>query len=265
MLLYLLLLESVSIYTSLFINIKSYYKLLGKVVKKGYKIDMEKIKKVDDKTTPTKKDKIINTILLLLPGINIINSLIKSNKRVNESFKDEDFISSLVPLDEEELKLSKTLTNDFQRAMLCASASTKEEDNIEVVGFEDNEPIMVKNVRPSIKNKTCNLVKYPVPHMSYTYDEVVKLNNSTHGICKCGNADGRSVAIIGLKDDTDFNKISFNQNEYSLNSSFVEYSNEEAMKHKYVVYPYPYNMEDSLDLTNSYNEIVKERQLVLKR
>ena len=252
------------------IIVKSYINLLSEVTKKGYKLDMDKLASFEKEKEEKSKMKnnlasIINSVLLFIPFVNIISSKIRTNKKNKEAFNDPGFKEAMIPLTEEEKEVVKTLKNDYQRAMFCSSASTREEDDIELVGFKDDTPIMVKNVRPSIKNNTINLVKYPMPHMSYTYDEVVKLNNSIKGMCKFGNADGRNVAIIGLKDDKSFDKIIFNQNGSGLNSGFEEYSIDEAKKHRYVVYPYSYEMEDNIDLTNSYNEIVENREMVLRR
>ena len=255
---YLVLFEYLSINYCKFVKAHSYIKILSRIAKKGYKISVEDLKKYENSKTSDSKRR-LDKIMKFIPVVNIIYSHVTNKKMVNDTLNDEEFINNLMPLNKEEKKKSETIKNDFDMAILCTQDVSSKEDIKEISKFNKDDLKMVVKNSPSIDEGTCNLICEPMPYLSYTYDEVMKLSSALPLLkTKFGNADGRSVAIIGLI-DTNFKNVSFNQNIYKYKCEFIEYTEEEAMNHRYVVYPYLFGMEQSDELRNAYEEIEYDR------
>lgn len=183
-----LLIEFITVISSYLINLNSNLDKMLSLSKQGYKIDYDTYEKyLHNSVLEEDKNKIINTILLLIPGINLLKSLSNKYKVLNE--KDPIIEENKIPMSEKEIKEYNNLKNKYQR-MFYSLFMYIEDTNEKDLVFDGLQPVIIDNCLLKLKEQL-----FP---LSYSLDEVLKLNNLTNYSYRLGFVDNINTAIIGI-------------------------------------------------------------------
>lgn len=253
----ILTVEGITVGGSLLIGINAFSDIMIKILDKGYRIDQDKLCKITDDIDEKKSSALVSTInqiLLFIPGVNLINAHFKGKRYVKTVINDPNINAALVPLTDYEKELYSAQKTKSDKIAFFGAVSNKSNENQEFVGYSDDKPVF-------IEKGVCILDYNPLPYMSYTYDEVMKLASSTSfSAYKLGKLEGRNVAIIAFDvDDPTFERVRIQNTPYPREDVFYEMSDEEAKNQRFVVFPYIDEMENIEPLEKAYNEIVEER------
>ena len=212
------------------------YNQFIKILQNGYKLNEkewnesnlnELIEKQEKVLKASKKKnifaRIMGIIILLLPGINIIDATIKKNKLSKALFETLKNNNIVVPLEEGEefigLIGSKQLVIDHKLAIL------------------DNDSILP---------------------LGYTLDEVKKLNEVTNATYRLGTVEEKNVAVIGVPKERDnFARVKYGFEDYK--KDFKTMSDEEAKNKTFMVYQLETNRTNEKILEKAIEEIKESR------
>ena len=243
-----ILIELITVISSCLIKLNSHFDKLLSLSKQGYKIDYDTYEKyLHNAALKEDKNKILNTILLLIPGINLLNSLINKYQVINE--KDPLIEENKIPMSEKEIKEYNSLKNRYQRQfynLFMYIENTNEKDLI----FEGTQPVIIDNYLLKLNEKILPL--------SYSLDEVLKLNNLTNYSYRIGSVDNINTAIIGIPNSTyKLARVQYNYDDDFTTHDFKEMTLEDAKEKKFIVYLFDPNEE----LKNKVDEGIKEIQI----
>ncbi len=243
-----ILIELITVISSCLIKLNSHFDKLLSLSKKGYKIDYDTYEQyLHNAALKEDKNKILNTILLLIPGINLLNSLISEYQVINE--KDPLIEENKIPMSEKEIKEYNSLKNRYQRQfynLFMYIEDTNEKDLI----FEGLQPVIIDNYLLKLNEKILPL--------SYSLDEVLKLNNLTNYSYRIGTVDNINTAIIGIPNSTyKLARVQYNYDDDFTTHDFKEMTLEDAKDKKFIVYLF----DPSEELKNKVDEGIKEIQI----
>ena len=243
-----ILIELVTVISSYLINLNSSLDKMLSLSKEGYKIDYDTYEKyLHNSALKDDKNKILNTILLLIPGINLLKSLINKYQVITE--KDPLIEENKIPMSEKEIKEYNSLKNRYQRQfynLFMYIEDTNEKDLI----FEGLQPVIIDNYLLKLNEKILPL--------SYSLDEVLKLNNLTNYSYRIGTVDNINTAIIGIPNSTyKLARVQYNYDDDFTTHDFKEMTLEDAKDKKFIVYLF----DPSEELKNKVDEGIKEIQI----
>ena len=160
------------------------------ISKKGYKIDknvldeysQKRIEEEKQKTNGTKK--LLGTILLLVPGVNLINASINCAKLKKNFMDDPQIKEAIVPMTDKEKEQYERMDTRMQKLTCTVFNSMKENDKEEFFGFIGKRPIVVDHGLTSLYYEE-------LMPLDYTLDEVKKLNEATTYSYRIGKIDGK--------------------------------------------------------------------------
>ena len=243
-----ILIELITVISSCLIKLNSHFDKLLSLSKQGYKIDYDTYEQyLHNAALKEDKNKILNTILLLIPGINLLNSLIIEYQVINE--KDPLIEENKIPMSEKEIKEYNSLKNRYQRQfynLFMYIEDTNEKDLV----FEGTQPVIIDNYLLKLNEKLLPL--------SYSLNEVLKLNNLTNYSYRVGTVDNINTAIIGIPNSTyKLARVQYNYDDDFTTHDFKEMTLEEAKEKKFIVYLF----DPSEELKNKVDEGIKEIQI----
>lgn len=131
-----IILELITIIGSLLIGVNGVINSVIEIAKRGYKIDKKALDEVQNKVSLEKNHKnnlaksILDTILFLLPGINLINASIRSIVLKKTTINDPEIREIFIPMSETEKEQYAQLENRFEKlayTILCNIEETNEE------------------------------------------------------------------------------------------------------------------------------------------
>lgn len=224
--------ELASITITQIIELNTEINSLLEIAKNGYKIDKKKFE--EEKNKLTKEKNLLDTILLYIPGINILHAEIKHiiSKKTIFNPDNPEIQKILVPMTDKEKEQYAKIKEKSQKIIFIAFCMEKNNKEDELL-FINKHPLIIK------KYSQITLDYEPLLPLAYTLDEVKKLNTATTYSYRIGRIDGRNVAIIGIPNSQiQVNSIEFKTNEYSATYDYEEMSEEQAQNTTFIVYPY---------------------------
>lgn len=169
--------ELASIIGSVAIYLNASFNSILEISNNGYKIEKSVLDKLKKKQFEEKKqksnlaDKILETVLLLVPGVNLINASIKSAKVKKMVMNDQEIKENIVPMTEEEKEQYAKMEGKIQKLMFTAFIESKETDE-EFLGFNGKRPIVI--------DQGLTFLDYEkLMPLNYTLNEVKRLNEAT--------------------------------------------------------------------------------------
>ncbi len=224
-----LFLELISVASSYFININSGAEAVLELTKNGYKIDYDTYEKYIEKVSKEfNKNKYFKILLLLLPGINIINAFINKNKYKKDMVNDRLIRESKVPMTDKEIEQFNNIKYKYNQLLYTLFLFTNTNEEKELI-FDGIQPIIIDNCLLKLEEKLLPL--------AYTLEEVMYLNNLTNNSYRLGKVDGVNTAIIGIP-NSQYKVLRVNydfENELETHD-FNEISLEEAKDKTFIVY-----------------------------
>ena len=228
---------------------RSIYKHMGD---SGYKIDPNILNDIIKNKKPNKIRDMVNITLFVIPGINIISSVINrliDTKKFGEELINNKALSSMTDLEMKAYQKLNT-TNKKITFVLCCDEINKEYDKI-MTYFEDSNILLQKNIAQLYYEK--------LPQIAYTLDEVKMLSKTIQSDYKIGKIDGVNSAIIGLPQNSTIEEVILKK-EKSLNRyQFEKMDEEETRNGKFIVYPFDFDFEGNEELKKCYKEIIDIR------
>ena len=260
--------EVYTVYKTLKITTSSFDDAVIAISENGYKLDYNKYLELNEGKDLVEMDvgdnKIKNLITTFIPGLNILFALNRRKKIINSFMKNEAVSKSLVRLNKEEQELYSSLDSRLSKFCYTMFNITKKYDEEEFLDFDNNIDPNVYSYdfgRQEIKGD----VLLP---LSYTLDDVKKINDSSSGKYKLGTMNDVNVAIVGIDDDSKkFKRLSFKRDNYEEVYDFKEMNEEEAKDKRFVIYPliekdeYDKVIDDILEKRNESNN-TKTKKLV---
>ena len=193
---------------------------------------------------------LLGFVLLLIPGVNMITNYFLGVSENKKTFKVLEENNCLIPMDEALKKAYESETDRVERTKLVVDAANKRAEFKRSARsfFEENkDSTLISNER--------------LLPLGYTYDEVQKLNSVMGGTVKFGVADDSHTAIIGVPSTHgEITSIILNNGSDRVGVyPFKNLSEEEAKKHRFIVYPF--TSKKAKELENTIVEIRKERDI----
>lgn len=230
------------------------------IPKNGYKIDkaiLDDYQKRQDEAEKEKKSAsnfALGTLLLLIPGVNLVFSGIKVAKMKKAVMNDPKIKEALVPMTEKEKEQYSQLDGKLQKLLFSAYTLSKENEEEEFFGFIGNRPIVVDHGLTSLH------YDFLLP-LAYSFDEVKKLNEVTNYSYRVGKVDGRNIAIIGIPNpDSHVSRVQFKAENYKMTHTYENMTEEEAKDKTFIVYPFIQNDEILEKFEKCIEEISKSRE-----
>ena len=167
------------------------------ISKNGYKIDKSVLDEYQKKQAEEKKEKTngikkaLGVVLLFVPGVNLLRSGIANIKMKKSIMSDPQIKEALIPMTDREKEQYAKMEGKMQKLAFTAFTTAKENEEEEFMGFIGKRPIVVDHGLTSLYYEK-------LMPLSYTLDEVKKLNEATTYSYRIGKVDGINVAIIGI-------------------------------------------------------------------
>lgn len=229
--------EIATIIASYAIIIKGGVDLTIKLCELGYKIDKkafdkyQKQEKNKQSAAKKKRSKILGTILIILPGVNLVNSVIASHNMQKQTLNDTNIEKFLIKMTDQEQEQFSKLKTMMEKISFAAIAT---------VGNEDEEYLGVIGKRPIVVDHGLSTIYYDqLLPLAYTLDEVKELNSATSYSYRIGKVDGINTAIVGIPNqNSPVNRLTFKFENYKKTHTFEKMTEEEAKDKTFVVYPF---------------------------
>ncbi len=228
------------------------------ISKNGYKIDKSVLDEVQKKQAEEKKQKtnlanrILGTVLLLIPGVNLINASVKGAKIKKSVMNDPQIKEAIVPMTEKEKEQYAKMEGKLQKLTFTAFTSSKEKEE-EFFGFIGKRPIVVDHGLTS-------LFYEELMPLDYTLDEVKRLNEATTYSYRIGKIDGKNVAIIGIPNpNSPVSRIQFKNEDYKITHTYEKMAEEEAQDKTFTVYPFTTDDDIQANVEKVIQEIKQSR------
>lgn len=231
--------EIFTIYKSKKITMSSYDDAILEISERGYKLDFYKYLELNEGKEQIEINigeiSIMTLATSLIPGLNILFALNRRKKIINNFLKDESIKKSLIELTDEEKKIYSNLDNKLSKFSYTLFNMTKKYDEEVFLDFDND-------INPDIysydfgKQKIEGDILLP---LSYSFDDVKRINDSSSGLFKVGKIDDINVAIVGIDDNEKmFKRLTFKRDNYNEVYNFTEMNEEEAKDERFVIYPY---------------------------
>lgn len=238
------------------ITIKILSSIAGSIIydlaEKGYTIKIsslgEYIRKRNEKESNLKKK--MRKISLFLPIVNIAVLYNYGKKVEKDVLNSSEIKEKLISLSENQKQKLNQAKNITQKKLLCLDYQNNINDDYV---YTSGETIVKDNY----------YLKYKSLPLTYSLEEIKKLNRVTNNFYRIGHVEGSYVAIIGVpyekySDNLGRIIIQKGKNELSF-SPFYHLTEEEVNDQKFIVYPYMNELSDDKILQNCHNEIIKNR------
>ena len=250
--------EVATIVGSIAITINAGLDSILEISKKGYKIDKNILDEVQKKQTEEKKQKAnlfnrtLGTILLLVPGVNLINASVKGVKLKKVLINDPKIKEAIVPMTEKEKDQYAKMEGKLQKLAFTTFITTKKNEE-EFLGFRGKRPIVVDHGLTTI------FYEELLP-LDYTLDEVKRLNEATTFSYRIGKIDSKNVAIIGIPNpDSSVSRIQFKAEDYKIKHTYEKMTEDEAQDKTFAVYPFTAPDDTKLKIEKIVQEIKQSR------
>ena len=238
--------ELISVLSSCFINSNIVSKKIVSLAKKGYKLDYKTYEEYFNKVN-SKNRQLVNNILLFLPGINLLSSLVNKYQILNDN--DPLINENKIPMTSKELNEFNNLKNYSQQLLFTLFIYLNNIEERELT-FDNKTPIIIDNCLIKLEEKILPL--------SYSLDEVLKLNSLTNCSYRLGKVDNINTAIIGIPNsEYKVLRVQYNFDKDLTTHNFKEMSLKEAKDEKFVVYLF----NDTEDIKNVVNKGVEKIKL----
>ena len=228
------------------------------ISKNGYKIDKNVLDELQKKQTEEKKQKtnlanrVLGTILLLVPGVNLINASIKGVKLKKSLMNDPQIKEAIVPMTEKEKEQYAKMEGKLQKLTFTAFTTAKENEE-EILGFIGKRPIVVDHGLTSLYYEE-------LMPLGYTLAEVKRLNEATSYSYRIGKIDGKNVAVIGIPNpDSPVSRIQFKAEDYKITHTYEKITEEEAQDKTFIVYPFTIHDDTQADVEKVIKEMKQSR------
>ena len=228
------------------------------ISKNGYKIDKNVLDELQKKQTEEKKQKtnlanrVLGTILLLVPGVNLINASIKGVKLKKSLMNDPQIKEAIVPMTEKEKEQYAKMEGKLQKLTFTAFTTAKENEE-EILGFIGKRPIVVDHGLTSLYYEE-------LMPLGYTLAEVKRLNEATSYSYRIGKIDGKNVAVIGIPNpDSPVSRIQFKAEDYKITHTYEKMAEEEAQDKTFIVYPFTTHEDTQADVEKVIKEMKQSR------
>lgn len=229
------------------------------IPKNGYKVDKEVIEEIQKQQAEEKKvktslfNRILGTILLLTPGVNLLNASIKGYRIKKSVINDPKVKEFLVPMTEEEKEQYAKIEGKLQKVAFTAFTSGREDEEEEFIGFNGNRTLVLDHGLTSLYYEE-------LMPLEYTLDEVKRLNDATTYSYRIGQIDGKNVAVIGIPNsESSISRIKFKSEDYNITHDYVKMSEEEAQDKTFTVYPFTIHDDTKDDVEKIIQEIKQSR------
>ncbi len=217
------------------------------ISKNGYKIEksvLEEFQKKQEEAKRKKKNlgnRILGAVLLLVPGVNLINASVKWMKLKKSVMNDPQIKKAIVPMTEREKEQYAKMKGKLQKLTFMAFTSSKESDEKELLGFVGNRPMVVDYGLTSLYYE-------PLMPLDYTLEEVKRLNEVTTHSYRIGKIDGKNVAIIGIPNpNCSISRMNFKAEGYKGVHIYEKMTEEEAKDKTFTVYPFMPGIEEKVE------------------
>lgn len=252
----IILAEIASVVGTFVITFNTLIDSILEIPKNGYKIDKKVIDKYSEKHSMEKyKDsrikKIINTICLFIPGVNLIRAGIGYHKAKKIIMNDPNIVSATVRMTEEEVQQFESLKGKIEKMGFVAAMSVNDEKP-KIFGFSNNLPVV-------LKDGLIRIHKDEVMPLDLTYDEVLELSSAAGGYCKTGLLDNSiPVAFIAVPSiDCNFDKVQFSFEDYKNTHNFME--SDDFIDPTFRVYQVIDNLKISSSIGSAISNIQRRR------
>lgn len=229
------------------------------ISKNGYKIDKNVLDKYSKKRIEEEKQKtnggkkLLGTILLFVPGVNIIIASINCAKLKKNFMDDPQIKEAIVPMTDKEKEQYERMDTKMQKLTCTVFNSMKENDEEEFFGFIGKRPIVVEH-------GVTSLYYEELMPLDYTLDEVKRLNEATTYSYRIGKIDGKNVAVIGIPNpDSPVSRIQFKAEDYKITHTYEKMTEEEAQDKTFTVYPFTTHNDTQADVEKAIQEIKQSR------
>lgn len=250
--------ELATVIGSVAITLNAVLDTVLEISKNGYKIDKSVLDEVQKKQAEEKKqktnltNKALGAILLLVPGINLINASIKGAKFKKSIMSDPQIKEYIVPMNEKEKKQYAKMEDKLQKLIFTAFTSGKENEE-EFLEFIGKRPFAVD---PGLTP----LYYEELMPLDYTLEEVKKLNDTTTYSYRIGKINGKNVAIIGIPNsNSPVSRIQFKAENYKITHTYEKMTEEEARDKTFTVYPFAKYDDTQEDVEKVIQEIKQSR------
>lgn len=227
------------------------------ISKNGYKIDKSvldeyKKKQSEEKHGKNGIKKILEILLILVPGVNLVNAGIKAEKMKKTVMTDPKIKDAIVPMSDNEKEQYKKMSTKMQKLIFTSFTVEKEEEE-EFFGFIGKRPIVVDHGLTSLYYEEL------LP-LNYTLDEVKRLNETTNFSYRIGKIDDKNVAIIGIPNpNSPVSRIKFKSEDYKITHPYEKMTEEEAKDKTFTVYLFEKNEDTDEKIEKVIEEIRQSR------
>ncbi len=250
--------ELATVIGSIAISLNAVFDSILEIAKNGYKIDKNMLDENQRNQVEGKKpridltNRILGAILLLVPGVNLINSSMQGAKFKEAVRNDPKIKEATVPMTEKEKEQYAKMEGKLKKIAFIAFTSRKEKEE-EYFGFVGKKPTVVNYGLTSIYYEK-------LMPLDYTLDEVKRLNEATTYSYRIGKIDGKNVAIIGIPvSNSPVSRIRFVTEYFQRTHIFEEMTEEEAQDKTFTVYPFTIHNDTIVDVENVIQEIKQSR------
>ena len=228
---------------SFYIMINGTINSMLEIAKKGYKYKKNELDEYLNNNNKEKANRFeiaLGLALFLIPGVNLLNAVIKSHKMKTIILNDPTIKEFLIPMTDKEKEQYSKMKGKIEKLKFTSVISGKENDDEEFFGFIGNQAIVVDHGLTSIYNEKL------LP-LDYTLDEVKELNEATTYSYRIGTIGGKNIAIIGIPNpDSPVKRIQFKSEDYKMTHTYNIMTEEEAQDKKFIVYPYTTHNEEEV-------------------
>lgn len=214
------------------------------IAKKGYKFKRNELDEYINNNKNKEKangfEIALGLVLLLIPGVNLLNAIIKSHQMKTIMLNDPTMKKFLIPMTDKEKEQYSKMKGKKEKLIFTGVISNKENDDKEFFGFIGNKAIVVDYGLTAIYNEKL------LP-LDYTLDEVKELNEATTYSYRIGTIGGKNIAIIGIPNpDSPVKRIQFKSENYKMTHTYNIMTEEEAQDKKFIVFPYTTHNEEEV-------------------
>ena len=238
--------EATTILASLIIDSKEKKNSIVELAKNGYRFDRDsyELYELSKKQKSSILKKTGRFLLHLLPGVNIVSSVIIGKKESEELLSDEGIISQMVCMNKNERILYYAMPDHLKYQF--ATSLLEDYNNQNEV---PNEHLVDSLLQQSDSTR---LYYQKIMKKQYSFDEVLSLNEILGNDVRFGIMDGNYVAIIGIPEiekPTAF--VSFESENFRTIHEFTPITLDEARDKKFDVYPFALTEELEREINNS--------------
>ncbi len=139
--------EVATVIGTITIRVKGSLDVMLEISKNGYKIDKRKMeeykiaKKEDNKSNPM--NKVLGTIVLLTPGVNLLTAHMKNVKAKKEIMNNQIIKDALIPMTEEEKEQYANLNSKWEKLAFASFVTQNEDKNKVLYGFSNGKAIVM--------------------------------------------------------------------------------------------------------------------------